>query len=176
MASKKPPPPAGTVPQKPSAQAPSRRTTEQATKLVARQIPAVYAVTPAVAPFRGNVSDIIAGMRNGISAQIAPNVAQRLGLSQDKLFETLRLPKSTMKARLGKAQLLSPVEQDRMYRADRLWERALAVFEDEEACRTWIKRENRTLGGEAPLALLDTEAGYELVLDTLGRIEYGVVS
>lgn len=169
MASKMTPPPAQ---KKPSAQEASRQTTE----LVARQIPAVYAVTPAAAPFRGNVSDIIAGMRNGISAQIAPDVAQRLGLSQDKLFETLRLPKSTMKARLGKAQLLSPVEQDRMYRADRLWERALAVFEDEDACRAWIKRENRTLGGEAPLALLDTEAGYELVLDTLGRIEYGVVS
>lgn len=169
MASKMTPPP---TPKKPSAQEASRQTTE----LVARQIPAVYAVTPAAAPFRGNVSDIIASMRNGISAQIAPDVAQRLGLSQDKLFETLRLPKSTMKARLGKAQLLSPVEQDRMYRADRLWERALAVFEDEDACRAWIKRENRTLGGEAPLALLDTEAGYELVLDTLGRIEYGVVS
>ncbi len=127
-------------------------------------------------PFRGNVSDVIKGMRNGISAQIAPDVALRLGMSQDKLFETLRLPKSTIKARLGKSQTLSPVEQDRMFRADRLWQRALAVFEDESATRAWIKRENRTLGGEAPLALLDTEAGYELVLDTLGHIEYGVVA
>lgn len=127
-------------------------------------------------PFRGNVSDVIKGMRNGISAQIAPDVALRLGMSQDKLFETLRLPKSTIKARLGKSQTLSPVEQDRMFRADRLWQRALLVFEDESAARTWIKRENRTLGGEAPLALLDTEAGYELVLDTLGHIEYGVVA
>lgn len=135
-----------------------------------------YIISQTMFPFRGNVSDVISGMRSGISAQVAPDVAQRLGLSQDKLFETLRLPKSTMKARLGKAQTLSPVEQDRMFRADRLWQRALAVFEDESATRAWIKRENRTLGGEAPLALLDTEAGYELVLDTLGRIEYGVVA
>ncbi|MEN9868983.1 MAG: hypothetical protein RL748_4573 [Pseudomonadota bacterium] len=135
-----------------------------------------YIISQPMFPFRGNVSDVISGMRSGISAQVAPDVAQRLGLSQDKLFETLRLPKSTMKARLGKAQTLSPVEQDRMFRADRLWQRALSVFEDESATRAWIKRENRTLGGEAPLALLDTEAGYELVLDTLGRIEYGVVA
>ncbi len=144
---------------------------------LAEQTVSAYVVSPLPSfPFRGNVSDVIKGMRNGILAQVAPDVAQRLGISQDKLFETLRLPKSTMKARLGKAQTLSPVEQDRMFRADRLWQRALAVFEDEAATRTWIKHENRTLGGEAPLALLDTEAGYELVLDTLGRIEYGVVA
>ena len=51
-----------------------------------------------------------------------------------------------------------------------------AVFEDENAAREWINRDNRSLGGESPLSLLDTEAGYELVLDTLGRIEYGVVA
>ena len=32
------------------------------------------------------------------------------------------------------------------------------------------RRSNRSLGGEAPLSLLDTEVGYELVPDTLGRI------
>ena len=63
-----------------------------------------------------------------------------------------------------------------MYRADRVWNRALAVLEDENAVRDWINRDNRSLGGESPLSLLDTEAGYELVLDTLGRIEYGVVA
>lgn len=50
----------------------------------------------------------------------------------------------------------------------------MQVLEDEDAARRWINRENRSLGGESPLSLLDTEAGYELVLDTLARIEYGV--
>nr|WP_229264645.1 MbcA/ParS/Xre antitoxin family protein [Duganella sp. 1411] len=49
-------------------------------------------------------------------------------------------------------------------------------MEDEPSAQRWITQENRSLGGEAPLSLLDTEAGYELVLDTLGRIEYGIVS
>lgn len=63
-----------------------------------------------------------------------------------------------------------------MYRAERVWSRAVEVLEDEDSARLWINRNNRSLGGEAPLALLDTEVGYELVLDTLARIEYGVVS
>ncbi|MET0963947.1 MAG: antitoxin Xre/MbcA/ParS toxin-binding domain-containing protein [Noviherbaspirillum sp.] len=131
---------------------------------------------PASDFFEGNVSDVIRIMRRGMSAQVVPDVAARLGISQDKLFERLRLPKSTMKSRIGNKQPLSATEQDRMYRADRVWNRALAVLEDENAARSWITRDNRSLGGESPLALLDTEAGYELVLDTLGRIEYGVVA
>ncbi len=61
-------------------------------------------------------------------------------------------------------------------RVERVFWRAQQVFEDAAAAVAWISRPNRALGGVAPLTVLDTEAGYELVLDTLGRIEYGVFS
>lgn len=127
-------------------------------------------------PFQGDATEVIEGMRRGISAQVVPRFAALLGVSQDKLFEQLRLPKSTIKGRISKNDTLSASEQDRMYRADRVWKRAVEVLEDEDSARKWINQENRSLGGECPLSLLDTEAGYELVLDTLGRIEYGVVA
>jgi putative toxin-antitoxin system antitoxin component (TIGR02293 family) len=63
-----------------------------------------------------------------------------------------------------------------VYRAEKVFSRAMQVLEDDAAAKAWLSRPNRTLGGEVPLSLLDTEIGYELVLDTLGRIEYGVVS
>ena len=88
----------------------------------------------------------------------------------------LRLPKSTMKARISKNDLLSASEQDRLYRTEKVLARACAVLEDDASAKAWVVRGNRALGGEAPLALLDTEVGYELVLDTLGRIEYGIIS
>lgn len=128
------------------------------------------------AAFAGDTSDMIRDMRFGTPASVIPDLARRLGLSQDGLFDVLRLPRSTMKARISKNEMLSSSEQDRMYRADRVWSRTLEVLEDEDAARSWIGRNNRSLGGEAPLSLLDTEVGYELVLDTLGRIENGVVS
>jgi putative toxin-antitoxin system antitoxin component (TIGR02293 family) len=115
-------------------------------------------------------------MRKGTPASVIPELANRFGMSQDGLFAILRLPRSIMKSRISKNKTLSPSEQDRMYRADRVWSRAIEVLEDENSARSWINRVNRTLGGEAPLSLLDTEVGYELVLDTLGRIENGVVS
>lgn len=139
-----------------------------------------YAPPPASAPrtdaFHGDASELIKKMRAGTPARVIPELATRLGLSQDRLFDTLKLPKSTIKARIGGDALLSPAEQDRIYRAEKVWARALGVLEDEQSAQRWIIRENRSLGGEAPLSLLDTEAGYELVLDTLGRIEYGIVS
>ena len=126
--------------------------------------------------FHGDASELIRKMRAGTPARVIPEMAARLGLSQDRLFDTLKLPKSTMKARISEDALLSSAEQDRIYRAEKVWTRALGVLEDGPSARRWITQENRSLGGEAPLSLLDTEAGYELVLDTLGRIEYGIVS
>jgi putative toxin-antitoxin system antitoxin component (TIGR02293 family) len=126
--------------------------------------------------FAGDTSTMIRDMRNGTPASVIPEFAQKFGMSQDGLFDVLKLPRSTMKDRISKNKVLSPSEQDRIYRANRVWSRAVEVLEDENSARSWINKPNRSLGGEAPLSLLDTEVGYELVLDTLGQIENGVVS
>ena len=124
--------------------------------------------------FGGDPSSLIGRMRSGTPAHMVPETAGRIGISNERLYEALRLPGSTIKSRISKGQALAPAEQDRLYRVDRVFGRALQVLEDKEAARRWINQENRALGGESPLSLLDTEAGYELVLDTLARIEYGV--
>ena len=139
----------------------------------AAQVRAVYGP---VGAFAGDPADIIRNMRIGTLADMIPGLAARLGITQDGLFRQLRLPHSTMKARISKNDTLSASEQDRLYRTEKVLARTLAVLEDEASARAWLVQDNRSLGGEAPLALLDTEAGYELVLDTLGRIEYGVVA
>ncbi|MBC7415268.1 MAG: DUF2384 domain-containing protein [Herminiimonas sp.] len=130
--------------------------------------------SPGFLAFSGSPSQLIDRMRDGINAHAVPAIADRLHISQDKLFEVLRLPKSTIKARISKNQSLSPTEQDRIYRAEKVFMRAIAVFEDEGDARDWLGSAIRSLGGETPLSLLDTEAGYELVMDTLSRIEFGV--
>jgi putative toxin-antitoxin system antitoxin component (TIGR02293 family) len=40
----------------------------------------------------------------------------------------------------------------------------------------WLHTENRALGGQTPLALLDTDLGTRQVEEVLGRIEHGVFS
>jgi putative toxin-antitoxin system antitoxin component (TIGR02293 family) len=127
--------------------------------------------------FRGNVADVIEHLRSGrVGGAIIPDLASRVGVTQERLLDELRLPKSTLKVRIAKNADLSAAERDRIYRVEKVLERANAVLEDAAAAQAWISSSIRSLGGVSPLSLLDTEAGYELVLDTLGRIEYGVIS
>jgi putative toxin-antitoxin system antitoxin component (TIGR02293 family) len=140
-------------------------------------IKAKAASTSSLPPaFAGDKIDLIERMRSGTPARTIPDIASTLGITQEKLLDLLDLPKSTVKGRISAGGMLSSTEQDRVYRAEKVLARAVQVLEDEDAARTWLSRANRSLGGEVPLALLDTEPGYELVLDTLGQIEYGVVS
>lgn len=118
----------------------------------------------------------VAEMRQGIASNIVPEIARVLNITQDKLFECLNLPKSTIKSRIAKSNPLSSVEQDRFYRVNKILSTATRILGDGESAKKWVLRNNRSLGGESPMSLLDTEAGYELVMDTLSRIEFGVIS
>lgn len=119
---------------------------------------------------------VIARIRTGIPAEVVDTLAQQLDVSRERFVLMVGLPRSTLKARRAAGQPLSPAEGDRMVRVGRILQRAVDVLEDADSARRWIVRENRSLGGVTPLSLLDTEAGYELVIDTLGRIEHGIAA
>ncbi len=61
-----------------------------------------------------------------------------------------------------------------MFRLARVFAHAVEVFEAGERAQDWLASENRALGGQRPLALLDTDAGAREVDDVLGRIEQGI--
>lgn len=61
-------------------------------------------------------------------------------------------------------------------RVNKVLSTATRILDDKESAKKWVLRNNRSLGGKSPMSLLDTEAGYDLVIDTLSRIEFGVVS
>ena len=53
---------------------------------------------------------------------------------------------------------------------------ALDTFGSLPKAMAWLRRPTRPLADEAPLALLDTEAGGQLVEDLIGRIGHGIVA
>jgi putative toxin-antitoxin system antitoxin component (TIGR02293 family) len=126
--------------------------------------------------FAGDTSDLIARMRSGVAADVVLVLAEKLGVGQKRLLDLLQLRQHAVGRRIRENGTLSPTEQDRLYRAEKVLVRAVQVLEDGDSARRWLTRANRSLGGEVPLALLDTQAGYEMILDTLRRIEYGAVS
>ena len=81
-----------------------------------------------------------------------------------------------MEGRIKNNTPLTPAEGDAVLRAAKALTKAEEVFEDRAAASAWLKREIRSLGGVAPVSLMDTDSGFELVMNTLGRIEHGVVA
>ncbi|WP_449438904.1 type II RES/Xre toxin-antitoxin system antitoxin [Pedobacter steynii] len=74
------------------------------------------------------------------------------------------------------ATLIKTEHAEKAIELARLYQRGTEVFGTMDNFNDWMKTPNYTLNGEPPLNLLDTSIGFELILQTLGRIEYGVFS
>jgi putative toxin-antitoxin system antitoxin component (TIGR02293 family) len=61
-------------------------------------------------------------------------------------------------------------------RVSRVVAHAKAAFGDPDKADRWLRRPTRTLDGCAPIDLLDTDAGAQLVETLLGRIEHGIAA
>lgn len=114
-------------------------------------------------------------VRTGLPYEALESVRAHLHLSVLETAVVLRVPLRTL-ARRKQEGWLDTDESDRLYRLARIVSQALQVFGTEPKASEWLRRPNRALGNEAPLQLLDTDAGTRLVEDTLGRIEYGLIS
>ena len=67
-------------------------------------------------------------------------------------------------------------ESDRLFRLARIAARAAQELGRKQQAAGWLRKPVRALNGQAPMALLDTEAGAHQVEEILGRIEYGLYS
>lgn len=114
--------------------------------------------------------------RSGLPASTVDVMARRLGMSRTLFLGEIDMKQSTIERRLAENKPLTTTETDRLYRVEKVLARATEVLEDEAAATAWIQHRIRSLGGVTPLSLLDTDAGVDLVMDTLGRIEHGIAA
>lgn len=139
-----------------------------------RSAKAFFANSPLTFLDLGNVAHNIELIRKGLPATAIDYVAGILSLSRAALLEAIKIPPSTIERRLRAGEALSPEESDRVSRVAKVVRRAVEVFGDDEQGKAWMTDNISSLGGKTPLSLLDTMEGYELVVATLSRIEYGV--
>ena len=112
--------------------------------------------------------------QKGFPSRVIDQLAQALGWTREKLATTLDLVPRTVARRLEKKELLTTPESERMLRVARVLARASEVLEGEAKAKTWIERPNIALGGQAPIDLLRTDIGTELVLHELTKIDHGM--
>jgi putative toxin-antitoxin system antitoxin component (TIGR02293 family) len=99
-------------------------------------------------------------------------VQKEIDLPQNQLSEILGIPARTIARRKDKH--LTAIESDRLYRVAWVLAFTADVLGNIEKARSWLKTPNRGLGGDIPLALLDTDIGVRQVEDVLQRLKYGI--
>lgn len=120
--------------------------------------------------------DQTVSVRKGLPSVYIAEMSEALAMPRANFLDSLQLPRSTIEARIKKNTPLTSSEGDAVLRAAKALAKAEVVFEDRAAASAWLKREIRSLGGVTPVSLMDTDSGFALVMNTLGRIEHGVVA
>jgi putative toxin-antitoxin system antitoxin component (TIGR02293 family) len=119
--------------------------------------------------------DMREAIRDGFPPVVVERVMHASGLTLKELADALDLSARSLQRRRRSGKLARH-ESDRLYRLARLVAIASDYLGDQERARRWLKRPNRALGGIAPVATIDTEAGARQVENILGRIAYGGIS
>ena len=112
-------------------------------------------------------------VRKGLPASAVQAAADYLAMSQKDLLGAIRIPVSTLTLRMRARKPLSPEESDKLIRLAEVVKRAIAVFGDEAEGKAWLNESIVSLGERRPVDLLDTQDGFDVVMRTLGRIQFG---
>jgi len=116
--------------------------------------------------------DLRSAIREGFPKSVVSSVMESAGLTLRELSQSLHLSPRSLQRR-GQQGRLARHESDRLYRLARVLALARHYIGDKDRAARWLRRPNRALGGNAPLELMDTEAGARAVENVLGRIAYG---
>jgi len=112
-------------------------------------------------------------VKDGLEAGAYDNLRRALGISDQKLADSLSIPIRTLQRRLERGRFM-PEESDRIARLSRIYQRAREVFESADSAREWMQTPNPSIGFAIPLELCSTDPGCVEVERLLYRIEYGV--
>ncbi len=120
-----------------------------------------------------NMDDLIRKVQRGFPVSSFEKLRRKLDVSDNLLSQVINIPMRTLTRRKQQGRL-NVVESEKVLRIARLYDKALEVFEDEEAAEKWLKEPARGLGGVIPLEYAKTELGAQEIEKLLIRIEHGV--
>ena len=115
-------------------------------------------------------------IHSGVPPKSVQRLARHLEVSESVILQAAGVAASTYHRKLAQSSRLSAEQTDRLFRVAGVFALGESVLESKAAARDWLQAPNRALGGKAPLDLLDTSFGTELVREELYRLEYGIVS
>lgn len=117
--------------------------------------------------------DFVRLVERGLPRRALDGLVRLGALTRAELEEII--PRRTL-THLRARRRLTPEQSDRIARAGGVFAFAHHVFANRDKANRWMRQPNAALQGHAPLSLLRTGSGANLVETVLGRIEYGIYS
>lgn len=115
---------------------------------------------------------IINLVRSGLPGSTLGKVAEAYQIPKADIYNLLHISAKTGQRIATKK--LDKDKSDHLIQMVKVFSRTNSVFKDSDKAMSWLKSPCYALGDQIPVQLLDTTEGMELVMNTLGRIEYGV--
>jgi putative toxin-antitoxin system antitoxin component (TIGR02293 family) len=143
---------------------------------------ALYITHSPVTPFYGlfgskqNISsdyDVLQLTRNGLPKRILLALAKKISITIQELANIMHISERTLQ-RYDDNAIVKSEYAEKAVELARLYTRGEEVFGSMENFKTWMKTPSAIFNAEAPLSLLDTSIGFDMVFTELGRIEHGI--
>ncbi len=122
-----------------------------------------------------NRMDLVELGNQGVTKDAVSHLANYLSLSLKQVADLLPVTERTLQRYSQKDHLNTTVSEQVLQIAEVI-ARGEEVFGDKDKFLSWMAQPNTALSDRVPLSLLDSRFGTEMVLDELGRLEYGVYS
>ncbi|MDB4904304.1 MAG: hypothetical protein JWQ63_3585 [Mucilaginibacter sp.] len=120
-----------------------------------------------------NDFDIIKFAREGFPKRVLLALAKKISLNIQELSNILHISERTLQ-RYDDDAIIKTEYAEKAVELARLYVRGEEVFGTMDKFKLWVKAPSLIFNGEAPVSILDTSAGFDMVFKELGRIEHGI--
>ncbi|GAA3967008.1 hypothetical protein GCM10022210_14510 [Mucilaginibacter dorajii] len=117
--------------------------------------------------------DVINLARKGFPKSVLLALAKKISLNIQELANILHISERTLQ-RYEDDAIIKTEYAEKAVELARLYTRGEDVFGSIDKFKIWIKTPSLIFNGEAPVTILDTSAGFDMVFKELGRIEHGI--
>lgn len=122
-----------------------------------------------------NAAQMINYARQGINMKYLLKLTEKLSLNLQEMGNILHVSLRTLQ-RYAPTKVLDTDASAKVLNLAALQSHGIEVFGTEEDFAQWLKMKVPALGNKTPLSYLDTPFGFQLINQTLGRIEHGLFS
>jgi putative toxin-antitoxin system antitoxin component (TIGR02293 family) len=119
--------------------------------------------------------DLIELGDRGVSKDVLLKLAKYLNLSMREMADLLSITERTIQ-RYDPKRHFNRVVSEQILQIAEVAAKGVKVSGDKDKFLSWMRQPNKALGNKTPLDLLGSRFGTEMILDELGRMEYGVFS